>query len=433
MAEMHTMSTEGKTELQNSRLTKLVERLRQLDSEYWRNKLSDVDSARVAAGDLTALPFTTKSEMRDAYPFGMLAVPLSETVRIHASSGTQGKPTIVAYTAADIDLFADVTARSIEAAGGTPSDVIQVAYGYGLFTGGLGLHYGAERLGSTVIPASGGNPGLQVELMANLGVTGLCCTPSFALLLAERARADGLIDRIKLRFAVCGAEPWSDPFRLNLEQAWGGIDACDIYGLSEVIGPGVAMECSAGKGALHVFDDVFLPEVVVPGTDRAARPGETGELVITTLTKEASPVVRYRTGDLTRFVDEACPCGWTYRRIARFTGRVDDMLIIRGVNVYPSAVESVLMREPAVAGQYALVVDERGTMKELELHCELASADLIGQRDVVARRLAHQCAEILRVRVAVQVGDPGSIPRQEIGKAKRVFFRTDSEDPFPRS
>jgi phenylacetate-CoA ligase len=419
-------------ELQKQRLTALVERLRNLESDYWRAKLSDVDPTRVAAGDMTALPFTTKSEMRDAYPFGMLAVPLEETVRIHASSGTQGKPTIVAYTAADIDLFSEVVARSIEAAGGLPTDVIQVAYGYGLFTGGLGLHYGAERLGSTVIPASGGNPGLQVELLANLGVSGLCCTPSFAMLLAERAQADGLLDRIRLRYAICGAEPWSDPFRDNLEQAWGGIDARDIYGLSEVIGPGVAMECRAGKGALHVFDDVFYPEVVVPGSDEAAAPGELGELVLTTLTKEASPVIRYRTGDITSFVDEECPCGWTYRRIRRFTGRVDDMLIIRGVNVYPSAVESVLMQEARVGSQYALVVDSRSTMQELEIHCELASAEHAEERDEIARALVVECAEVLRIRVDVFVGPPGSIPRQEIGKAKRVFSRTDQEDPFPR-
>jgi phenylacetate-CoA ligase len=429
---MHTMPTDQRNELQRGRLISLVERLRNLDSDYWRAKLSDVDPRSVAVGDMTALPFTTKAELRDAYPFGMLAVPLSETVRIHASSGTQGKPTIVAYTAADIDLFSEVVARSIEAAGGVPSDVIQVAYGYGLFTGGLGLHYGGERLGATVIPASGGNPGLQVELLANLGVSGLCCTPSFAMLLAERAQADGLLDRIHLRYAICGAEPWSDPFRNNLEKAWGGIDACDIYGLSEVIGPGVAMECTAGKGALHVFDDIFYPEVVVPGSDEAAAPGELGELVLTTLTREASPVIRYRTGDITAFVDDACPCGWTYRRIRRFTGRVDDMLIIRGVNVYPSAVESVLMQEARVGSQYALVVDTRGTMKELEIHCELASGNEPEERDRVASRLADECARVLRIRVEVFVGPPGSIPRQEIGKAKRIFHRTDTEDPFPR-
>jgi phenylacetate-CoA ligase len=430
--ELHVMSAEKKADLQRTRLTRLVDRLRTSDNSYWREKVADVDPDRVASGDVSALPFTTKSEMRDSYPYGMLAVPIEETVRLHASSGTRGKPTIVAYTAGDISLFAEVNARAIECAGGTAADIIQVAYGYGLFTGGLGLHYGAERLGSTVIPASGGNPGLQVELLANLGVTGLCCTPSFAMLLAERAASDRLLDQIKLRFAVCGAEPWSEPFRQKLEAAWGGIDACDIYGLSEVIGPGVAMECVAGKGALHVFDDYFYPEVLVPGSDEAAAPGEVGELVLTTLTKEALPVLRYRTGDLTRFVDDACPCGRTYRRIARFTGRVDDMLVIRGVNVYPSAVEAVLLQEPTVGSQYALVVDERGTLRELEIHCELASAEMLEHSDDVAERLSVECAEKLRVRVSVHVGPPGSIPRTELGKAKRVFYRTESEDQFPR-
>src|SRR5436305_2876845 len=259
-----------------------------------------------ADAPLAELPFTTKSQLRDAYPFGLLQVPLEQTVRVHASSGTRGKPTIVAYTRRDIEIFAEVCARSIAAAGGTPDDVLHVAYGYGLFTGGLGLHYGGERLGATVVPASGGNPGLQVRLLADLGASGLCCTPSFAMLLAERAAADGLLDRIRLRYAVCGAEPWSDAFRAKLEDAWGGIDACDIYGLSEVMGPGVSMECREGKGAMHVFDDHFLPEIVDPQSGE--RCDGLGELVLTTLTKEALPVVRYRTGDITRFVDGACSC-----------------------------------------------------------------------------------------------------------------------------
>ena len=281
--------------------------------------------------------------MRDTYPFGMLAVPLQETVRIHASSGTRGKPTVVGYTRYDIEVFAEVNARAIACAGGQPDDVLHVAYGYGLFTGGLGLHYGGERLGATVVPASGGNAGFQVQMLSDLGAAGLACTPSFALQLAERAAADGLIDQIPLRYGVFGAEPWSEAFREKLEAAWGGIDACDIYGLSEVIGPGVAMECREGKGALHIFDDHFFPEVVDPETGDPVAPGKTGELVLTTLTKEALPVLRYRTGDITQFVDEECPCGRTHRRIARFSGRVDDMLVIRGVNVFPSEIEAVLL------------------------------------------------------------------------------------------
>src|SRR4051794_39718129 len=284
----------------------------------------------------------------------MLAVPRERCVRVHASSGTRGKPTIVAYTPADVVLFAEVNARALSLAGARAGDVIQVAYGYGLFTGGLGLHYGVGALGATAVPASGGNPGLQLQLLEDLGASGLACTPSFALLLAERAAALGT--RVSLRYGVFGAEPWSEAMREKLEAAWGGIDACDIYGLSEVIGPGVAMECREGKGALHVFDDHFLPEVVDPGT---GAPAEAGELVLTTLTKEALPVVRYRTGDVTRWVREPCPCGRAYPRIARFHGRVDDMLVIRGINVFPREIEAVLLDDDALGGQDALVVDRR--------------------------------------------------------------------------
>src|SRR5437899_6391929 len=248
----------------------------------------------------------------------MLTVPLAETVRIHASSGTKGTPTVVAYTANDIAVFAEVNARAIACAGGRPDDVLHVAYGYGLFTGGLGLHYGGERLGATVVPASGGNPGFQVQMLADLGASGLACTPSFAMLLAERAAADGLHDRIHLRYGVFGAEPWSEAFRQKLEEAWNGIDACDIYGLSEVMGPGVAMECRQGKGALHVFDDHFYPELIDPDSGEKAAQGELGELVLTTLTKEALPVIGYRTGDVTRLLSGPCPCGRTHQRIARF-------------------------------------------------------------------------------------------------------------------
>ena len=418
--------------LQGRRLHDLAERLAASGSSYWTGKLAGIDPDDVGrVEDLPALPFMTKADLRDSYPFGMLAVPLEETVRIHASSGTRGKPTVVAYTAQDVQIFAEVNARAIAAAGGGPNDVLHVAYGYGLFTGGLGLHYGGERLGATVVPASGGNLGFQIEMLADLGATGLACTPSFAMLLAERAEQDGLGGRIALRYGVFGAEPWSEAFRQKLESAWGGIDACDIYGLSEVIGPGVAMECREGKGALHVFDDHFLPEVVDPETEEPASHGDLGELVLTTLTKQAFPVIRYRTGDITRFVDEACPCGRTHRRIARFSGRVDDMLVIRGVNVFPSAIEAVLLDDASLGGQYALVVDRRGTLAELEVHCEVTSPGI--PRDSTAARLRERLAERLRLRVTVVVGAPGSIPRQELGKAKRVFERTEESDPFPRS
>jgi phenylacetate-CoA ligase len=416
--ELETMAVGERAELQRRLLSELVRRLRSSSSGYWAEKLAGADPN----GELAALPFTTKAELLEHYPFGLLAVPLEETIRIHASSGTRGKPTIVAYTARDIELFAEVNARSIACAGATPDDVLHVAYGYGLFTGGLGLHYGGERLGATVVPASGGNAGFQVQMLADLGARGIACTPSFALLLLERAGEDGLLERIQLRYGILGAEPWSEALRAKLEEGWGEFDACDIYGLSEVIGPGVAMECREGKGALHVFDDHFLPEVVDPET---GKPAVQGELVLTTLTKEALPMIRYRTGDVTSFVDESCPCGRTHRRIARFSGRVDDMLVIRGVNVFPSAVEGALLDDPALGGQYAIVVDRRGSLPELEVHAELASA---ASGDDVAVRLAKRLEERLRLRVTVAVGEPGSIPRQELGKAKRVFERTAEAD-----
>jgi phenylacetate-CoA ligase len=419
--ELETMPTEERAELQRARLADLVERLQRVEG-YWADKLSGV----LPGDDLERLPFTTKQELLDHYPYGMLAVPLEQTVRIHASSGTRHKPTIVAYTAQDIEVFADVNARSIACAGATPHDVVHVAYGYGLFTGGLGLHYGVERLGATAVPASGGNSGFQIQLLADLGARGICCTPSFAYLLAERAAEAGELERIRLRYGVLGAEPWSDSLRQKIEEAWGEFDACDIYGLSEVIGPGVAMECRENKGGLHVFDDHFLPEVVDPETGEPT--DELGELVLTTLTKEALPVIRYRTGDVTQLLPGECPCGRTHPRIARFSGRVDDMLVIRGVNVFPSAIEAALLEHPAVAGQYAIVVDRRETMPQLEVHAELASDDLREQRDDVQQKLEGVLEERLHLRVRAVVADPGGLPRQELGKAKRVFERTEKTD-----
>jgi phenylacetate-CoA ligase len=418
--ELETMPTEQRGELQRRRLAELLRRLRASDSRYWREKLARVNDD----AELADLPFTTKAELLEQYPFGALAAPLEQTVRVHASSGTRHKPTIVAYTVGDVETFAEVNARSIACAGGRPEDVLHVAYGYGLFTGGLGLHYGGERLGATVVPASGGNSAFQVELLADLGARGICCTPSFCYLLAERARAAGMLERIGLRYGVLGAEPWSEALRQKLEDAWGEFDACDIYGLSEVIGPGVAMECREGKGALHVFDDHFVPEVVDP---ESGEPTDgVGELVLTTLTKEALPVLRYRTGDVTEFVDEPCGCGRTHRRIARFSGRVDDMLVIRGVNVFPSAIEAALLDDSALAGQYAIVVDRRGPMPQLEVHAELA--DDVSDVEEVAARLRDRLGERLLLSVGVVVGRPGSIPRQELGKAKRVFERTTEMD-----
>src|SRR5438876_8688171 len=369
---------------------------------------------------LAELPFTTKAQLRDAYPFGLLRGPLEECVRVHASSGTHGKPTIVAYTAADVELFAEVNARAIACAGGRADDVLHVAYGYGLFTGGLGLHYGGERLGATVVPASGGNTSLQLQLLEDLGAAGLCCTPSFALLLAERAE-----DRdIRLRYGVFGAEPWSEAMRAKLEAAW-GIDACDIYGLSEVMGPGVAAECREEKGAMHIFDDHFLPEVIDPETERST--DGLGELVLTTLTKEALPVLRYRTGDVTRFVDGECACGRTHRRVARLSGRVDDMLIVRGVNIFPSEIEDVVLAHPALSGPYVIVLDRRTHMTNLEVRVEAIDA---GDRELLEHELARTLEERLRVRTDVYVVPPETLPRSEVGKAQRLWERLDERDPL---
>jgi phenylacetate-CoA ligase len=413
--ELEAQPPEERNALQTTRLRALVERLRDA-TPYWRERLAGVDPD----APLHELPFTTKSELRDNYPFGTLAVPLEQTVRVHASSGTRGKPTIVAYTRSDIEVFADVNARAIVAAGGRSDDVLHVAYGYGLFTGGLGLHYGGERLGATVVPASGGNTRLQLSLLEDLGAHGLACTPSFALLLAERAEGRD----INLRYGIFGAEPWSESMRAKLESAW-GIDACDIYGISEVMGPGVAAECREGKGALHVFDDHFLPEIVDP--ESGSPTDGLGELVLTTLTKQALPVLRYRTGDVTRFVEGVCECGRTHRRIARFSGRVDDMLIVRGVNVFPSEIEEVVLAHPGVAGQYAIVLDRRMAMTNLEVRAELRVA---GDIEPIERDLARALEERLRLRTEVYVLPPGTLPRQEIGKAQRIWERVDERDPL---
>jgi phenylacetate-CoA ligase len=359
----------------------------------------------------------------------MLAVDMADVVRVHASSGTSGKPTIVAYTANDVGVFAEVNARAIALAGATSRSIVHVAYGYGLFTGGLGLHYGVERLGATAVPASGGNPGFQVRLLADLGADGLACTPSYSLLLAERAADEGLLGSISLRWGIHGAEPWSEGLRTKIEEAWGsGFSACDIYGLSEIIGPGVASEWHEHKGAMVIMEDHFYPEVIDPFTGEPLPDGELGELVLTTLTKEAQPVIRYRTGDITRLLPPVG--GLPLRRIDRLQGRADDMLIIRGINVYPREIESVLLDDPDLGGQFAVIVDKRGTLDEIEARVELREADLAPQREAIALRVQKRLMETVRLRVNVDVRDPGDVPRQEVGKAKRVFLRTGQTHPL---
>ncbi len=426
--ELETMAPGDRRRLQSDRLTALIGRLKSLDVPYWRQKTAGVGFI-TSIGDIERLPFTVKAEMRDTYPYGMLTMPIQQCARIHASSGTSGKPTVVAYSKEDLRVFADVNARSIICAGARPDDILHIAYGYGLFTGGLGLHGGAEMVGVTVVPASGGNSTFQAGLLADLGARGFCCTPSFAMLLGERATEMGLMDQIKAEYAILGAEPWSEAMRKKIEEMW-GVDALDIYGLSEIIGPGVMMESVAGKGAPFMYDDHFFPEIIAPDGDSPMPRGDLGELVITTLTKEALPMIRYRTGDVTRFVDEPSPCGRTFQRLDRISGRVDDMLVIRGVNVFPSAIEAVVLDDDSLSGQYAIVVDRREAMPNLEVRCELLSADDLPKRDAIRDRLERALHSALRIRVDVAIGKPHSVARQEVGKAQRVFERTGAEDPL---
>lgn len=431
--EIETMAREQREQLQTQRLQDLVGRLGGSDSDFWQQRLDGIKPGDITGLDrLADLPFTVKSDLRDTYPWGLLAVPLSQTVRAHASSGTSGKPTIIAYTAGDVEVFAEVVARSIACAGGRRSDVLHIAYGYGLFTGGLGLHYGGERLGATVIPASGGNTALQLQLLADLAADGLACTPSFAMLLAERAAAGGVTD-LNVRYLVCGAEPWSDGFRDKLEAAWSevtshAVTARDIYGLSEIIGPGVAMECVANPGGLHIFDDHFLPEIVDPLGDPVPE-GERGELVLTTLTKQAMPVLRYRTGDVASLTYGTCACGRTHARMGRIEGRTDDMLIIRGVNVFPREIETTIMEEAALSGAYAIVVDRRGTLPTLEIHAELQRG--MEATDELTKSLREALLSRLRVNPLLQLEPFGALPRTEVGKVKRVYERVTDTEPFP--
>ena len=365
---------------------------------------------------LPELPFRVKAELREAYPFGLLQVPLEQCIRIHASSGTRGKATIVAYTRADLALWADCCARALAGAGAGPGTLVHVAYGYGLFTGGLGLHYGAERLGCTVVPASGGNTPRQAQLLEDLGAEILCCTPSYALAIADHVSEPA---RLRLRAGLHGAEPWTEALREAIEGAL-GLSALDIYGLSEVIGPGVAAECIEGRNGAHVNEDHFLVEVVDPASGEPLEDGQVGELVFTTLTKEALPLLRYRTGDLASVSREPCVCGRTLARMSRVVGRTDDMLIIRGVNVFPSEIERTLLAIPELAPHYQLLVERPGHLDELTVEVELRPGRPGGERlqALVEERLGRALGLTARVRV----GTPGSVPRSE-GKALRVLDR----------
>ncbi|HHN65727.1 MAG TPA: phenylacetate--CoA ligase [Nitrospirae bacterium] len=423
--EYETMPREALEAIQLKRLQGVVERVYATVAPY-RKKMDDAGvrpSDIKKLEDLKKLPFTTKDDLRDNYPFGMFAVPLERVVRVHASSGTTGKPTVVGYTKRDIDTWAELMARTLTCAGVHRGDIVHNAYGYGLFTGGLGFHYGAERLGATVIPISGGNTKRQIMIMRDFGSTVLTCTPSYALNIAEVIRESGLDPSgLKLRVGIFGAEPWSEKMRAEIERQL-GIDAIDIYGLSEIIGPGVSVECIEKKEGLHIFEDHFIPEIIDPDTEEVLPHGETGELVFTTLTKEAFPVIRYRTRDITRLITEPCTCGRTLYRMEKIMGRTDDMLIIRGVNVFPSQIEHVLMSIEGVEPHYQIIVDREGALDVMEIQVEVSEqifSDEIKALEGLAKRIEQELKESLAVSCRVRLVEPKTIQRSE-GKAKRVI------------
>jgi phenylacetate-CoA ligase len=384
--------------------------LEQLQADRLRERFG------VEREQLAEQPFATKAQLRDAYPFGLVRVPLADCVRIHASSGTHGRATIVAYTRGDIDVWADCCARSIAAAGGGPETVVHVAYGYGLFTGGLGLHYGAERLGCTTVPASVGNTPRQVQLIEDLGAEILCCTPSYALTIADHVEDPA---RLRLKAGIFGGEPWTEGLREEIEASL-RLKAVDIYGLSEVMGPGVSFECVEARDGAHVSEDHFLVEVVDPESGVPVDDGDVGELVFTTLTKEALPLLRYRTGDLASLTREPCMCGRTLARMSRVKGRVDDMLIVRGVNLFPSEVERVLTAQPQLAPHYQLVIERPGRLDELTVEAEVRDGERV--TDELEQRVRRALTQTLGLSARVTLLPPQSIARSE-GKALRVIDR----------
>ncbi len=423
--EFETLPREAMEALHLKRLRDLTDRVYST-VPFYRRKLTEIgykpgDLRKLE--DLSRLPFTTKDDLRENYPFGLFAVPMERVVRIHASSGTTGKPVVVGYTRRDIDTWSELMARTLSSGGTTSGDIVHNAYGYGLFTGGLGAHYGAEKIGAAVIPMSGGNTKRQILIMKDFGSTILCCTPSYALNIAEVMAEEGVEpSQLRLKCGLFGAEPWTEGMRREIEKKL-HIHALDIYGLSEVIGPGVASECIEEKHGLHVFEDHFIPEVIDPETGKPLPYGEAGELVFTTLTKEAFPVLRYRTRDISRLLPTACSCGRMLLRMERISGRTDDMLIIRGVNVFPSQIESVLMAVEGVEPHYQLVVSREGTLDVLEVHVEVNESiftDEIKGLERLAKRVEDEIKDLLGVSCKVRLVEPKTIQRSE-GKAKRVI------------
>lgn len=418
------MSRGEMTEVQTKRLIKTVNRVYS-NVPFYHDKMKktgiepgDIKSLE----DLKKLPFTNKNDLRDTYPFGMFAVPMSDIIRIHASSGTTGKQTVVGYTRKDLKSWAEVIARSLYSAGASKKSIVQVAYGYGLFTGGLGLHYGAERIGASVIPISGGNTKRQLQIMKDFGTTVLACTPSYALNMAEEMAEMGISrDELKLKVGIFGAEPWSNNMRKEIEERL-GITAMDIYGLSEIMGPGVSIDCPC-KCGLHVQEDHFIPEIINPETEEVLPEGVNGELVFTTITKEGLPLIRYRTHDISSLNYEKCECGRTLVRMSKVTGRSDDMLIIRGVNVFPSQIESVLLETGETSPHYLLIVDRVDNLDSLEILVEMTPnmfSDKVKKTQELEAKVRKEIVSTLGINAKVSLVEPKTIERSE-GKAKRVI------------
>ncbi len=423
--EIETLPRVGLESIQLRRLQHLVARVYKTVAPYRRKmEAAGVKPEEIKSlGDLAKLPFTVKDDLRDNYPFGLFTVPLEDVVRVHASSGTTGKPTVVGYTAKDIETWANVMARALCCAGATKGDMIHNAYGYGLFTGGLGAHYGIEKLGATAIPASGGNSKRQITIMRDFGSTVLLSTPSYALNLADAMDAMKIDPKsLSLRVGIFGAEPWSESMREEVERKL-NLKATDIYGLSEVMGPGVAQECLLTDRGMHICEDHFLPEIIDPETGAVLPPGELGELVFTTLTKEAFPIIRYRTKDISRLIYEPCECGRTLVRMEKVTGRTDDMLIIRGVNVFPSQVEHVLVGVEGVEPHYIIVVEREGNLDTMQVQVEVSEglfSDEIRVLENLSNHIQREIKDLLGVTCKVKLVEPRTIARSE-GKAQRVI------------
>lgn len=418
------MPREQMRELQGKRLCKLVQYVYH-NVPFYRHKMQEMDLTPDdirEIEDITKLPFTTKQDLRDNYPYGLMAAPLSEVVRVHASSGTTGNPTIVGYTRRDLSIWSEVMSRCLSAYGVTRDDTFSVSYGYGLFTGGLGAHYGVENLGATVIPASTGNTEKHVRLIRDLHITGIACTPSYALYLAEVVERMGIRkEELGLRIGAFGAEPWTEHMRQEIQSRL-GLKGYNIYGLSEIMGPGVSYECQEQYGS-HINEDHFYPEIIDPVTCQNLPYGTQGELVFTTLTKEGMPLLRYRTKDLTSLIADPCPCGRTSVRMTPIMGRSDDMLIIRGINVFPSQVESVILGMKEFEPQYLLVVDRKNNLDTLEVQVEVRRdffSDDIGSMLKLKKTLSDRLKSVLSISAEVKLVEPNSIARSQ-GKSKRVI------------